>query len=219
MLPEYTKSPAQFIDGLAVSPLPTLLLRTVQQVQLRRDARDFIDLVAIEDAVGPDNVIRWATAWLDRQAGNSPAATVRLYEGLHYGLSRVLTTPDAELASYGRVALEMGNVKDRVVYMARRVAERVPPTSGGPTNGLQRLLSLSDAELAEMRAAAEGLGVTPDEVQLRVSSPAAMAEQRRLAEQDAVSASAEERVRALQPASERTHQHGFPDSGVRPYMG
>jgi hypothetical protein len=228
MLPEYTKTPTQYIDRLAVSPLPTLLLRAIQQVQLRRDPRDFIDLVAMEDALGPDTVGRWTAAWLDRQAGNSPDAAVRLYEALHYGLSRVMTVTVTELASYGLGRPEMGEVKDRIVHLARRVAERAPAMEGGAKNSLQRLLSMPDDELAEMRAAADALGITPDEVERRVTSPAEMAEQRLRAQREAVAAAAEQRFRgrpaaarlleATQTEAGRAHQQGFPDQGARPSM-
>ncbi|MFI1700414.1 hypothetical protein ACH419_31155 [Streptomyces bobili] len=228
MLPEYAKPPTQYIDGLAVSPLPTLLLRTVQQIQLRRDPRDYIDLVAMEDALGPDTVERWTTAWLDRQAGKSPDAAVRLYEGFHLGLSRVMTVSVTELASHGLGRPEIGEVKDKIVHLARRVAERVPTAGGGAKNSLQRLLSMSDDELAEMRAAADALGMTSDEVERRVTSPAEMAEQRLRAQREAVAAAAEQRFRGrpaaarlledMQTQAGQAHQQRFPDQGARPSM-
>ncbi|MFF1678352.1 hypothetical protein ACFVYG_20220 [Streptomyces sp. NPDC058256] len=219
MMPEYTRPRSEVVDGLAVSTLPTLLLRAVQQVQLRRDPRDFIDLVAIEDALGRDTVDRWATAWLDREAQKSPDVDpARLYETLHYGLSRVMTVTVTEMASHSLGRAEIEAVKDRIVRLARRVAERAPGIEGGPKNGLQRLLSLSGAELAAMRAEAEALGITPDEVEGRVASPAAMAEQRRRAEQVVVVAAAEQRLRMLRPDDGRAHQDGVPGAGIGPSM-
>ncbi|MFG2951814.1 hypothetical protein [Streptomyces adustus] len=226
MMPEYTKPPTQYIEGLAVSSLPTLLLRTVQQVQLRCDARDFIDLVAMEDALGPDRVDHLTASWLDRQAGTSPDAAVRLHEVLHYGLSRVMTVTATEMASHGLGNREMGEVQDRMVQLARRVAEHVPIAEGQPTNSLERLLSLSDSELAEMRAMAQALGITPSEVEMRVASPAEMAKQRFIAERDAVAAAAEQRYRgrlaptrltgAMQREAAQAHRHGTPDKGAPP---
>jgi hypothetical protein len=219
MMPEYTKPPTQYIDGLAVSPLPTLLLRVIQQVQLRVDARDFIDLVAIEEALGPDAVDRATSYWLNREARRNPDVdTARLYETLHYGLSRVLTINGPEMASHGIYRSKLKAVQDRVVAVARRVAEQVPGGEGSPPSSLQRLLSMSDEELAEMRAAAAALGLTPDAVERRITSPAAMAEQRRLAEREALAASAEQRVRTLQPSADTAHQHELPDTGVRRSM-
>ncbi|WP_331732870.1 hypothetical protein OG613_48815 (plasmid) [Streptomyces sp. NBC_00015] len=227
MLPEYTKTPTQYIDGLAVSPLPTLLLRAVQQVQLRRDPRDYIDLVAMEDALGPATVERWTTAWLDQQAGKSPDAAVKLYEALHYGLSRVMTVTVTELASHGLGRWESDEVKDRIVHLARRVAQRAPARDGGANNSLQRLLTMSDNELAEMRAAALALGMTPEEVERRVASPAEMAEQRLQAEREAVAAAAEQRFRGRSPAARlielmtqegQAHNKGHQDQGPRPSM-
>ncbi|WP_330342615.1 hypothetical protein [Streptomyces sp. NBC_00557] len=215
-MPEYTKPTTQYISGLAASPLPTLLLRAVQQVQLRRDPRDFIDLVAMEDAMGPSSVDFWVTNWLDRLARRNPDSDpARFYEALHHGLSRVMTVSATEMSAHGLGRPELTAVQDRIVRLAGRIAERVPRGEGRPSSGLQRLLSMSDEELARMHAAALALGITANEVERRVTSPASMAEQRRQAELDILAAVAEKRRRTLDSEESGAHQQGPSGPGVR----
>ncbi|MEU6070617.1 hypothetical protein ABZ864_40800 [Streptomyces sp. NPDC047082] len=219
MMPEYTDPPTQNIGGLAVSPLPTLLLRTVQHVQLRSDARDLIDLAAMEEELGPATVDHLMTGWLQGEASKSPGTDpTRLYESLHYGLARATTVSPKVLAAHGIPPLQAEALKDRVAAMAGRVATRAPQSEAGSRNALQRLLEMTPGELRLMRAEAEALGVEASHVERRLANPARAAEARRVAERDATVAGAELRRKTRQLRNGQPHQHNVPGSSPRPSL-
>jgi hypothetical protein len=212
--PGYTREPDR-IDGLTVSSLPTCLLRSVQAVQGRREAQDFVDLAALEERLGPEQFDGMVTQWLRHEAkqalDDDPA---RPYQRLHFALAHVVAVTQPEFANRGLTRPQAEAVRDRVVTLAGRLAAAAPPTGGPAQSALQRLLSLSDAELQTMQAAAEALGIEASYVRARVPSPETMAAQRAAAEQRTghdrgVIARAEQRRRRVPHAQDPGHQQAL----------
>ncbi|MFE7777714.1 hypothetical protein ACFU5O_28210 [Streptomyces sp. NPDC057445] len=214
VMPEYTREP-EHVDGLTVSSLPTCLLRTVQAVQGRRDARDFVDLAALEERLGPESFDGIVTQWLRHVARQAPGDDpARPYQRLHFSLAHVVTVCQPEFAARGLTRAQAETVRDQVVTIAGRLGAAAPSTNSPAKNALQRLLTLPDGELRNMQAAAEALGIDASYVRARLASPDTMAAQRAAAEQQrgadvGVVARAEQRRRRAQHAQDPAHSRSL----------